>query len=295
MRTRPVDVDDGEVVAALVAGWALAVGSLHYVPLGGGSHHWRFVDRGGRSWFVTVDDLDDKDWLGDTRVTVLAGLRRAFRTAVALRQDAGLRFVAAPLAGIDGDVVRRLGARYAVSVRPFLIGETYPFGPHPDPDRRAEVLEMVIAVHRATAAVGRRPALAEPTVGARDDLDAFLEDPQRPWDSGPFGEVARDLLASQAAALGEVVAGFDWLVGSMASTRGTPGRHARRAARCERHVDQRKPRAHRLGHGRAGAARTRPVARRVPRRPRSAALLRRHRLCPRRIVYEPVPASLVPR
>ena len=49
---------------------------MEYVPEGGGSHHWRVSEQGGLH-FVTVDDLDDKEWLGGSRNAVFAGLRRA--------------------------------------------------------------------------------------------------------------------------------------------------------------------------------------------------------------------------
>src|SRR5262249_19193812 len=41
--------------------------SMEYVPEGGGSHHWKLTGDDGQPHFDTVDDLDDKDWMGDTR------------------------------------------------------------------------------------------------------------------------------------------------------------------------------------------------------------------------------------
>jgi len=40
---------------------------------GGGSYHWDVGDGDGRRWFVTVDDLDVKGWLSETRAAVLNG------------------------------------------------------------------------------------------------------------------------------------------------------------------------------------------------------------------------------
>ena len=93
-----------------------------YVPEGGGSHHWKVTGKDGLARFVTVDDLDDKDWLGDTREAVFSGLGRSLGTAAALRDRAGLDFVAAPLPDRDGELLRRANDRYAVSVFPFLAG-----------------------------------------------------------------------------------------------------------------------------------------------------------------------------
>ena len=77
---------------------------MEYVPAGAGSYHWKLTDDGGRSHFVTVDDLDSKDWLGDVREAVFDGLGRALSTAAALRHEAGLEFVVAPIAACDGEL-----------------------------------------------------------------------------------------------------------------------------------------------------------------------------------------------
>src|SRR5205085_2006048 len=82
---------------ALADGWALPVEALRYAPVGGGSYHWAVTSSPGEQWFVTVDDLDDKGWLGRTRPAVFAGLRAALDASVTLRRGAGLRFVAAPV------------------------------------------------------------------------------------------------------------------------------------------------------------------------------------------------------
>lgn len=80
---------------------------MEYVPEGGGSHHWKLTGDDGQPHFVTVDDLDDKDWMGDTRRTVFEGLERALGTAAALRYEAGLEFVVAPIPARDGELLRR--------------------------------------------------------------------------------------------------------------------------------------------------------------------------------------------
>ncbi|HWW53397.1 MAG TPA: phosphotransferase [Acidimicrobiales bacterium] len=222
MRVRPLDLSDADVVAAGAEGWLVHAEAAAYVPEGGGSHHWRLTDRRGESLFVTVDDLDDKDWMGQNRESVFNGLRRALGTAALLRDEAGLDFVVGPIASVDGEVVRRLGPRYAISVYPFLVGRSYPFGPHTDPERRGQVLDMVIALHGATATAARDARRDEPAFGGRRDLEVALEHPDRPWEGGPFADVARLLVAEHAAALLEVVRGFDQLVEATRRTRTTP-------------------------------------------------------------------------
>ena len=99
------------MAAAAATGWGLRPTAVQYLPEGGGSFHWRVVDRERGALFVRVDDLDDKPWIGDQRAVVLDGLRRAFATAILLQQDAGLSFVVAPLPSVAGQAVQPLGER----------------------------------------------------------------------------------------------------------------------------------------------------------------------------------------
>jgi spectinomycin phosphotransferase len=221
VRTRPPDLDDAEVIAAVDVGWVTRAASADYVAEGGGSHHWRLTDQAGRAFFVTVDDLDDKDWMAHTRESTFDGLVRALSAAASLRANANLDFVVAPLPSNDRSVVRRLGPRYALAVYPFLVGQSYPFGPHTDPSRRREVLEMVIRLHQATrASPGAR--FAEPTFGGRADLESALRDQRRHPDAGPFAHATEALVANHASALVTLLEGFDRLVVATSRTRSNP-------------------------------------------------------------------------
>ncbi len=191
---------------------------MSYVPEGGGSHHWKVTDVHG-AVFVRVDDLDDKDWLGDTRDAVFEGLGRALATAGALRTDAELSFVVAPLPAADGTLGRRLTPRYAISVYSYLAGVSYPFGPYTNEGVRAAAMEMVTAVHSATPIVGHLAPPHVPKIGRRDQLDAFLREPDQPWGAGPFGGSAHDQLAPHAATLAEVVRAYDNLVDATSRAR----------------------------------------------------------------------------
>lgn len=207
---------------ALADAWQLRAASVEYLPEGGGGHHWVLTGADGLRHFVTVDDLDGKDWLGGTRQAVFGGLRRALGTAAALRHQAGLEFVVAPVPARDGELLRRLDGRYAVSVFPFLAGRSYPFGPYPDERLRGQALEMIAALHQSTAAVrGLAPAHML-TFSGRGDLDAFLLDPGRPWDGGPFSQGAHRLAAARATDLARLAAGFDHLADATAPARADP-------------------------------------------------------------------------
>jgi spectinomycin phosphotransferase len=192
---------------------------MQYVPVGAGSYHWKLTDANGRPHFVTVDDLDGKDWFGHVRETVFEGLRRALDTAAALRHEAGLEFVVAPLAARDGERLRRVDDRYTVSVFPFLTGRSYSFGGYADGRLRDEAMDMIAALHQSAALVQDRAPRHVPSYGGRDEMDSFLLDPDRPWDGGPYSDAAHRLLMTNAADLAELAARFDRLVDSTAQAR----------------------------------------------------------------------------
>lgn len=217
-----MDLVPERLATAVAEGWRVRPVSLEYVPEGGGGHHWKLTGENGRPLFVTVDDLDDKDWIGGTREAVFEVLSRALSTAAALRHEVGLEFVVAPVAGRDGQLLRRLDDRYTVSVLPFLAGRSYPFGPYTDARLRGLALDMIAALHRSTPAVRDRAPRHVPSFAGRGDLNAFLLDPHRPWDGGPFSAAARDLLVARAADLGRLAAGYDHLVDVTSAARAAP-------------------------------------------------------------------------
>ena len=185
---------------ALADGWGLSAGTLRlrYAPLGGGSYHWVVTGGPGERWFVTVDDLDDKGWLGQTRPAVFSGLRAALDAALWLRREAGLRFVVAPVPARDGQAVRPLGDAYAVAVFPYLSGSPGEWGvPLSGPDLD-ELVAMLAALHRVDPAAIRLPR-REMGLSWRGDLEVALSELGRPWTGGgPFTEPARALLAGAA-------------------------------------------------------------------------------------------------
>ncbi len=212
MRSPPPDLVLQRLADVLADGWGLRAVSLEYVPEGGGSHHWKLVADDRQPYFVTVDDLDDKDWLGHSREAALDGLRSALSTAVALRDEARLDFVMASIASSDGQPLRRVDGRYAASVFRFLAGRSHGFGSYPDPRLRSQVLDMIAALHQSTPTVREYAPRHVIGFGGRADLNAFLRNPADPWDSGPFAEAARRRLLPHTADLRQLVLGFDHLV-----------------------------------------------------------------------------------
>jgi spectinomycin phosphotransferase len=197
--TEPADLDRAAVTAALERHWGLRAPRLEYLPLGFGSHHWRAVDARGVQRFVTVDDLEAGFQAGPDADAAFAALERAFRTAAALHDEAGLDFVVAPLAGVDGVVIRRLSERYAVTASPLVEGDSSAYGLWESAEDRRLMAGVLGRLHAATervpAGLPRRESLVLPS---RVALVEALHDLDRPWDSGPFAEPARQLLRGGA-------------------------------------------------------------------------------------------------
>jgi spectinomycin phosphotransferase len=195
VRDRPAGFEERELRLALAEGWRIDVAAMRYVAVGGGSYHWAVRDGTGRRWFVTADDLDDKAWLGAIRPAVMVGLRSAMDTALALRRDAALDFVVAPVPGCLGTTVRSVGPGHAVAVFPFLSGAAGRFGEAWSAPERAALVDMLAALHRSTPLVAAGAQVSVIGLARRQALDAALRDLGRPWRSGPFAEPARTLLA----------------------------------------------------------------------------------------------------
>ncbi|HEU4422690.1 MAG TPA: phosphotransferase [Pilimelia sp.] len=237
MRDRPEGVADSDIASALAAGWGLRVASATYCPVGFGSYHWAVADDGGLARFVTVDDLGAEDGVRDA---AFERLGRALDTALALRRDAGLGFVVAPIPTRTGSTVCRLiappearaalgahraaggprGHRYAISVFPMVEGEAGRFGAH-RPQDRAEVIGLLADLHDATPVVAAGAPRTDLTLPGRDGLQDALRNLDRAWAGGPFAEPARRLLTARADHIGRLLDDFDRLVAQVRDTAAT--------------------------------------------------------------------------
>jgi spectinomycin phosphotransferase len=209
MRAAPEDLADNELVSSLLQGWRLNVVGAEYVALGGGSYHWRADEDTGRRHWVTVDDLEQKSYLGETPDSAFHGLRCALDTALALH-EAGLDFVVSPVRTPTGETVRRLGTRHALAVFPFIEGSSHHFGDRLAPAERIELVGMLARLHRASPAAGvARPASLQ--LAERGSLEHALNTLDRQWVGGPFSERARALVASHAGHIRRLLDTFDRL------------------------------------------------------------------------------------
>ncbi|HEY7421675.1 MAG TPA: phosphotransferase [Gaiellaceae bacterium] len=246
MLTEPPDLDRRELVAVLERFWSLHGVTIDYLPVGFGSHHWHARDDRGERRFVTVDDLHAGFQPGSDADEAFASLERALRTAVALRDEAGLEFVVAPLAADTGGAVYRLSQRYAVTVFPFVEGKSSPHGRY---ESRAERRRMGVVLGRLHAATGRiaaeLPRREDFLLPSRAALEDALGDLGRVWKTGPFAEPTRALLDVRAADVESRLEEYDAMAdralrseGSWVITHGEPHRaNVIRGVRALRLVD----------------------------------------------------------
>ena len=205
MRAGPPEEFATSALKALLAdGWGLDVDSAAYSAVGAGSYHWVVTERNGRKTFVTVDDLDSKPWLKDKPESLFDGLRRAFDTAVALR-DGGLGFVVAPIPTNGGETVRRVGQRHTIALFPFVAGQAGRFGDY-DSAGRIAVVKMLAELHQATPAVASVAGSAGLGLPGRRQIEAALRELNQTWLGGPFSEPARQELAGRASDVNELLA-----------------------------------------------------------------------------------------
>jgi spectinomycin phosphotransferase len=206
----PTDLDS-DALALVLTHWGLREARLAYLPVGFGSHHWS-CDGGGRRFFVTVDDLEATFQPGPDADAAFAALERAYRTAAALRDDAGLGFVLAPLHDGEGAVIHRLDARYAVSVAPFVDGTSSAYGEYESNDEREQMGGLLGRLHAAGESIpAGLPRRDDGSIPSRTTLEEALATLDVPWETGPFAAPARALLADRADELDLRLRNYDAL------------------------------------------------------------------------------------
>jgi len=215
VRALPDEFEASAMIASLADAWAFAVETADFAAVGGGSYHWLVTDVEGMRGFVTVDDLDRKPWLGNTRESVFDGLRRAFDTALALR-GVGLDFVVAPIPTSRGETVRRIGSRHTLALFTFVQGQAGRFGDY-DTAERAAVVTMLGELHRATPAVASIARRFDFDLPGRRGLESALRDVNQTWSGGPFSEPAREALGHHASDVAELLALADRLAADVAN------------------------------------------------------------------------------
>ncbi|HET7170207.1 MAG TPA: phosphotransferase [Gaiellales bacterium] len=205
---------------ALRRHWSIGVARLDYLPIGFGSHHWQAVDADGARWFVSADDLEAARRAGRGPDDVFQDLDGAYRTAAVLRDEAGLEFVVAPTASRDGAVLRRLDAQYAIRVEPFVAGAATEDGEFERPEERRRMGTLIGRLHSASGLAAVRLGREDFALPGRLALEEGLTQLDVPWESGPFGEPARELVRAHAGRVRDRLWAYDRLAGRV---RGEPG------------------------------------------------------------------------
>jgi hypothetical protein len=214
--TRPGDLAESTIADALVDLWGFRAAALEYQPVGFGSHHWLATDSTGRRLFISVDDLAAKRVTADdTTGTVLGRLVAAFGTAQALRTQAALSFVIAPVPAAGGQVVARISDRYSLVVHPYVDGaRAGEDGEFTSDDDRSAVLDMLIAIHGARVGQPCADNFAVPDLNA---LELMIAETGETWHSGPYAEPAQDLLRAHASDLSVLVSAYRGLARQVAA------------------------------------------------------------------------------
>lgn len=201
--------------AALQSGWSIEPDELTYVPKGPASHHWRAVCRHRGTYFITVDDLDTKPWMGKDRSSALAGLTAAYETAWCLHHEDGLALAVPPVRTDAGSVAVQIDERRSMAVFPYVEGEAGEWGAPIGTDQREALLRELAGLHAAPRARHGPVARRRLELPERDPLADALASLDRAWTSGPYAEPARRVLADNTSGVHERLARFDELAAEL--------------------------------------------------------------------------------
>ena len=218
MKAIPEEFDVSALVGALADGWGSDAEAADYGPWGRAATTGTSTDSTGPRRFVTVDDLDQKPWLGDTRDSAFVGFGAPSTRLVALR-GLGLDFVVAPIRTGRGEALRRPGPRHAIALFPSW--QAGGAGSAAIDAATGGLSSRCLATSiEATAAVTSWPrdtsASKSPVVATSRRGFMVLNET---WTGGPLSERARQALAANAADVSEMLALADRLAADVAGRR----------------------------------------------------------------------------
>lgn len=218
----PAGLREDSLAAVLAGQWGLGVTSMRYQPVGFGSHHWSVCDSSGGRWFVTVDELQVKRVRQDEPASLtFSRLSSAFAAAIGL-SESGRDFVVAPVRTAGGAPLARLGGEFAVTLYPHVTGQSFGWGDFSAPGHRQAVLDLVVAVHGAPAAVSRLAPADDYQIAHLDELEsALINGAEVIADCGPFSGEMAVLFARHGRQVRRLIRRYYALV---AQARADPGR-----------------------------------------------------------------------
>lgn len=197
----PPDLDPALIVDALQQHWAIRARDMPYLAVGFGDHHWD-ARADGRRCFVTVRDLR-LDGRTSSPASAMAALEQTFRAVRALKNATALPFIVPALPSTNGSIVVPLTAEFALTVYDWLDVR--------DVADSAMAVGVVSELHRASRAHPVDAVREDFQIPHRQALEAALRELDRPWQTGPFGEPARGLLATHHAAAKTMLREYDTL------------------------------------------------------------------------------------
>jgi spectinomycin phosphotransferase len=209
MKALPGGLAEGALIKSVEQGWGLDIAGARHLAVGFGSYHWVAEEATGIRLFITVDDLDQKGFLGNARASAFERLQSAFDAALALRTEGDLEFVVAPIPALTGETVHRIDSRYTVAVFPFVDGTSRPFDETPPATERAELVQMLVRLHGATPLMASIARPASLQLSERGGLESALKELDREWTGGPLSEPTRHLLAGYANGVSSLLKTFD--------------------------------------------------------------------------------------
>jgi spectinomycin phosphotransferase len=194
----PATFNERDLLRALAGDWALEAADVRYLPKGAGSYHWIAETVGRRTYFITVDDLETKPWIGSGHDPTFEGLGLAYEAAWVLHHEVGLDVVVAALRRPNGSITLRLSDQYSMAVFPFIEGHPGTWGDSLTGPSRDALLQELARLHQATPRL-RVPIAHRPLdLPERPLLTEALAALDGPWEGGPFSEPARRALAEHA-------------------------------------------------------------------------------------------------
>ena len=203
---------------ALGEAWGLEVTDLRLEPKGFGSFHWAGGSPDGRRWFVKLDGLEGKPYLGDEPSSARHGLVSAYTTALLLER-AGLACVVAPVPTLDGEVLVPVGETWTLAVFHFVDGTTGEWGHRGPAGRRRQLARSLADLHGVTPGADWGTPRRGWEVPGRAGFDAALAHLGATWTGGPFAEPARRALQENGPLIREWLDRHDAVAPEMAAAR----------------------------------------------------------------------------
>lgn len=208
-------------MSLLASAWALVAQEIRYVPKGAGSYHWVVDADRDSTWFVAIDDLDTKPWIGQSRSATFEGLGAAYEAAWVLENRAGLSFVVGPLRCADGSVIVRLSDQFSMAVFPCVDGRAGIWGERITESDRLVLPEVLSQLHGTPvhSELGIEPRPLE--LPERASLQSALDSLESPWQGGPMSELARAALSDHVRDVNGWLEQFDSLAHQLNMTEST--------------------------------------------------------------------------